>query len=87
MLKALKDSLEEFHKVFKGSIVLTKMMWDNIFLAMSYLYLFILSRGIQVDFSISFHPVLVLDFTDVFQVKATTAWRGKYIAEEPRLNF
>jgi hypothetical protein len=63
MLKALRESLEEFHKVFKGLTILTKMMWDKIFLAMSYLYLFILSRGIQVDFSIAFHPVLVLDFT------------------------
>jgi len=26
MLKALRDSLEDFHEVFKGSTVLTEMM-------------------------------------------------------------
>jgi hypothetical protein len=67
------NSFEKFQEMFGGSFSLNKMVGDKIFLAMSNLYFFNLYRGIQVDFSITFHPVFVLDFADVFPIRTATA--------------
>jgi hypothetical protein len=68
-LEALRDSLEDFQDLFRGLVALTEMVGDNIFIAMSKLYFFNLSRGIQVDFSTAYHLVLVPHFTDLFPVR------------------
>jgi hypothetical protein len=70
-LKALRNSLREFHKFFKGLAALTKTIGDKILIVMSNLYFFNWSRGMLVDFSATFDLVLVLDFEDVFSIRAT----------------
>lgn len=46
------------------------MMGDKIFLAMSNLHFFNLSRGIHVDFIAAFHLVPFPNFKDVFPIRA-----------------
>jgi len=41
----------------------------------------------HVDFNATFHPVPVLDFIDVFLVRAVMAQRGEYPIEEPELDL
>ncbi|KAJ6990260.1 hypothetical protein NC653_018722 [Populus alba x Populus x berolinensis] len=59
---------------------LTKTLGDMLFLAMSNLDFFHLSRGIQVDFNESFPNGQVLDFDDVFLVKVVSARSGVYLS-------
>jgi len=40
-----------------------------------------------VDFSATFDLVLVLDFEDVFPIRAIVAQCGEYLTEEPRLDI
>jgi hypothetical protein len=58
-----------------------------IFLAMSNLYFFHLSKGRHVDFIETLHPVLVFDFANVFLGRAAATKGGEYLAEEPELDF
>jgi hypothetical protein len=51
---------------------------------MSNLYFFNLFKGMYVDFSATFHIVLVLEFTYVF-LRAFTTQQGEFMAKEPRL--
>lgn len=85
-IKALKNTSEEFHEKFRGFATLTEMVGDKIFLFMSNLYFFNLSRGIQKDFSVVFHLVPMPDFIDVFPIKVVVAQHREYIVEEPDLN-
>jgi hypothetical protein len=59
---------------------LTKTIGGKLFLAMSNLYFFNLSRGIQVDFNESFPDDQVLDFADVFLVIFASAKSGVYLS-------
>jgi hypothetical protein len=68
-LEALRDFLKDFQDFFRGLVASTEMVGDNIFLVMSKLYFFNLSRGIQVNFSTAYHLVLVPHFTDLFPVR------------------
>jgi hypothetical protein len=43
--------------------------------------------GKQVDFSAAFHLFPVLNFMDIFSIRATTTQRGEYLDEEPGLDF
>ena len=86
-LEALSNSPKEFEEFFWGSTALIETTGDMIFIAMSNLYFFNLSKGKQVDFSAAFHPVPVPDFTDVFPGRASAAKRGEYLDEEPMLDF
>lgn len=85
-MKALKDSHEEFQEFFRGSTALIKMLGDKIFLAISNLYFFNISKGIRVDFSAVFHPILVPD-SKMYSIKAAAAQQGEYLVEKPGLNF
>ena len=40
-----------------------------------------------MNFSAAFHLVLVLDFIDVFPIKAIAAQRGEYLVEYPELDI
>ena len=72
-LDALNNSPREFQKFFGGFVVLSKVVGDKIFLAMSNISFFNKSRDMQVDFSDVFHLVYVPDFEDVFPVLAAFA--------------
>jgi len=48
-LKALRNSLEEFNDFFEGFTTLTEIVKDKIFIAMSNMYFFNQSKGMQVD--------------------------------------
>jgi hypothetical protein len=52
---------------------LSEVVGDKIFLAMSNLYFFNSYRGMQMDFSATFHPIPMLDLENVFPVKAAVA--------------
>jgi hypothetical protein len=41
----------------------------------------------QVDFSAAFHLVLVLDFSDGFPVRATSAQQREYMTKKTRLDL
>ena len=86
-MESLRDSPKKFQKFFKGSTTLTETMGDKIFLVISNLYFLNLSKGMQVDFSATFHLVLVSNFSDVFLVKATSAQQRKYMSKKPRLDL
>lgn len=58
---------------------MSKAVRDKIFLAMSNLYFF---KGMQMDFSVDFHPILVHDFEDVFPIRVVIAHWAEYLAEE-----
>lgn len=66
---------------------LTKTIGDKLFLVMSNLYFLKLSRGIQADFNESFPDGQVLDFADVFPVRAASTRSGVYLAQEPGLEM
>jgi hypothetical protein len=68
-LEALRDFFKDFQDFFRGLVASIEMVGDNIFLVMSKLYFFNLSRGIQVDFSTTYHLVLVPHFIDLFPVR------------------
>lgn len=59
---------------------LTKTIGGKLFLAMSNLYFFNLSRGIQVDFNESFPDDQVSDFANVFLVIFASAKSGVYLS-------
>ena len=59
---------------------LTKTIKDKLFLAISNLYFFNLSRGIQVDFNEIFLNGQVLDFVDVFLVRVASVKSGVYLS-------
>jgi len=61
---------------------LTETILDKLFLAMSNLCFFNLSRWIQVDFSESFLDDQVLDFIDVFLIRVVLAISLVYLAQE-----
>jgi hypothetical protein len=48
------------------------MVGGKVFLVISYLHLFKQSNGMYVDFSTTFHLVLVPDFVDVLPVRVAT---------------
>jgi hypothetical protein len=83
----LRDSPKKFQEFFKGSTILTETVRDKIFLVVSNLYFSNLSKGMQVDFSVAFHLVLVLDFSNVFPVRATSAQQREYMTKKPRLDL
>jgi hypothetical protein len=87
MLEALKDFFKEFQEFFGGSATLIKIVGDKKFLVMLNLYFFNILRGIQVDFSVSFHLVPVSDFTNVFLVKVVAAQCGEYLVKEPGVDY
>ena len=72
-LDALNNSPREFQEFFGGSVVLSKVVGDKIFLAMSNLSFYNQSRDMQMDFSDVFHLVYMPDFEDVFPVLAAFA--------------
>ncbi|KAL9372943.1 hypothetical protein Peur_035187 [Populus x canadensis] len=78
-LEGLKTSSGDLKDFFRGSAALDEVVGDEIFLAMSNLYFFNRSRGIQVDFSAAFHPFTVPDFDNVFPARASAANRGEYL--------
>uniref|UniRef100_B9NF87 Uncharacterized protein n=1 Tax=Populus trichocarpa TaxID=3694 RepID=B9NF87_POPTR len=86
-LKALRNSFEEFKDFFEGYATLTEIVRDKIFIAMSNMYFFNQSKGMQVDFSVVLHHVRMLDFTDVFPAMAVIAQHEEYLAEEPCLDI
>jgi len=85
-LQGLKTSSGDLKDFFRGSAALDEVVGDKIFLAMSNLYFFNRSRGMQVDFSAAFHPFTVPDFDDVFPARASAANRGEYLDAEPGLD-
>jgi len=85
-LEGLKTSSGDLKDFFRGSAALDEVVGDKIFLAMSNLYFFNRSRGMQVDFSAAFHPFTVPDFDDVFPARASAANRGEYLDAEPGLD-
>lgn len=66
---------------------MSEVVGDNIFLAMSNLYFFNSYRGMQMDFSATFHPIPMLDLENVFPVKAAVANQGDYLVKKPRLDL
>jgi hypothetical protein len=60
---------------------------DKIFLVISNLYFFYRSKGMQIDFSTTFHLVLVPDFIDVFLIRVVAARHEEYLVKEPRLDI
>jgi len=76
-----------FQKVFKGFATLIETVGDKIFLAISNLYFSKQSRRMYVDFSTTFHPVLVPNFVDVLLVKVVVALHRVYLAKKPRLDI
>jgi len=40
-----------------------------------------------MDFSVSFYRVPMLDFADVFLIRATISEHREYLAKEPRLDI
>ncbi|KAL9378144.1 hypothetical protein Peur_029479 [Populus x canadensis] len=81
-MENLKNSSQALWSEYRESVSLMKTLGDKIFLAMSNLYFFSLSRGIQVDFSKSFSDFQVLDCADVFSIKVALAKSGVYLAQE-----
>ena len=65
----------------RESISLIETIGEKLFLSKSNLYFFILSKGMQVEFSESFHNGQVPDFEDVFLVRAMMANDGFYLAQ------
>lgn len=45
------------------------------------------SRGMQMDFSVTFHPIMLPDFADVFLVRVVLAQHEEYLAKEPELDI
>ena len=70
-MKNLKDSSQAFWTEYRESTSLTETIGDKVFLIMSNLYFFNLSRGMQVDFNKSFLDNQVSNFANDFLVKAT----------------
>ena len=70
-MKNLKDSSQAFWTEYRESTSLTETIGDKVFLVMSNLYFFNLSRGMQVDFNKSFLDNQVSNFANDFLVKAT----------------
>jgi hypothetical protein len=60
---------------------------DKIFLVISNLYFFYRLKGMHIDFSTTFHLVLVPDFVDVFLIRVVAARHGEYLVKEPRLDI
>lgn len=52
---------------------MTEIVRDKIFLTISNMYFFSLSREMHVDFSAAFYLVLTLDITNIFLAKASVA--------------
>jgi len=59
----------------------------KIFLVMFNMYFFYLLMGMQVNFRLAFHPIPILDFADMFPIKAAATRRGKYSAKESKLDY
>jgi len=72
--------------MFEGSAALIEMIENKIFLAMFNLYFFNLLKRMEMDFSVTFHPVPIPNFVDVFLGRATTTQCREYLVEEPNLN-
>jgi hypothetical protein len=70
-MKNLKDSSQAFWTEYRESTSLTETIGDKVFLVMSNLYFFNLSRGMQVDFNKSFLDNQVSNFANDFLVRAT----------------
>ena len=70
-MKNLKDSSQAFWTEYRESTSLTETIGDKVFLVMSNLYFFNLSREIQVDFNKSFLDNQVSNFANDFLVRAT----------------
>jgi len=41
----------------------------------------------QMDFNADFHPVLMLDFMDVFPIRVVAALHKEYLVEESKLDI
>jgi hypothetical protein len=82
-MENLKNYSQAFYSEYEESMSLTKTIGDKLFLTMSNLYFFNLSRGIQVDFSESFLDGQVLYFIDVFLIRVVLAISLVYLAQEP----
>jgi hypothetical protein len=67
----LKDFSQAFWTKYRESRSLTETVGDKVFLVMSNLYFFNLSRGMQVDFNKSFLDNQVSNFANDFLVRAT----------------
>jgi hypothetical protein len=52
---------------------LIEIVIDKIFLTISNMYFFSLSREMHVDFSAAFYLVPALDFTNIFPARASVA--------------
>lgn len=72
--------------MFGGFVLLTKIAEEKTLLAISNLYFFNLARGIQMDFIVVFHSVLVPDFANVFPVRDATTEHKVYLTEESGLD-
>jgi len=68
--------------MFGGFVLLTKIVEEKTLLAISNPYFFNLARGIQMDFVVVFHSVLVPDFANVFLVRDATTKHKVYLTEE-----
>jgi hypothetical protein len=72
--------------MFRRFALLTKIVEGKTLFALSNLYFFNLARGIQMDFVVVFHLVLVPDFANVFLVKDATTKHKVYLTEESGLD-
>ena len=80
------NSFEEFYKFFGGSMTLSWIVRDKIFLVISNLYFFNMFRGMQVNFGAALHPIL-MPFIDVFPIRVAATQHGKYLTEKSGLNI
>jgi hypothetical protein len=72
-LKARKNSLIEFKRFLEGLQLYPKWLGIKSSLPSPNLYFFNQSRGILMDFSATFHIVLMPNFIDVFPARVTVA--------------
>jgi len=86
-METLKNSSKEFHTEYGEFVSLIEIIRDKIFLSMSNLYFFNLSREMQVDFNESFSIGQILNFKDVFPARVVAANDEVYFAQEPGMDM
>lgn len=79
-MENLKNSSYAFWFKYGESISLMEKIGDKLFLAMSNLYFFNLSKWIQVDFIESFPDGQILNFANVFPIKAASTKSRVFLA-------
>lgn len=83
----MKNPSYKFYVECGEYVRLKEVIKDRLFLSISNLYFFNLSRGIQVDFSESFPNGQVPDFDDVFTTRVASVKERVYLAQEPRMDM